>query len=192
MQRPVHAVSSMIGDVNELPNRAAGDDPNVAVIGAGAALCVGVVLVALRWITGVEIGGPGLVLVCAGGAWFVGTRLAVTAYENSHFDKVTSGAMEPRLITVGVETVHGVWAISVDGQAPVPSALCEEEAEAVIVDTANLCMASPRRLRRRPRLDANLWRPLQTGTVRTTGEALELVAAAVNQHKANGSGHSRR
>lgn len=173
--------------MNELPqrDRAAGDVPRAGAVGAGAALCVGVMLIALRWATGFEVGGPGLVLVGAGIAWFVGCRLAVTAHEDSHWDRTMTGTMEPRSVTVGVETDHGLWAISVDGQAPIPGALLDEEKARIMVDVANLCMASPRRLRKMPYLSLDHWRPIQTATIRTTGEALTLVAAAVDQYKAN-------
>lgn len=176
--------------VNELPqrDRPAGEVPRAGAVGAGAALCVGVVLIALRWATGFDVGGPELVLVGAGIAWFVGVRLAVTAHENSHWDKMITGTMEPRVITVGIETRFGMWAISVDGRPPIPAALSDEEGVRVIVDAANLCMASPRRLRKMPRLGTDHWRPIRTATVRTTGQALELVAAAVKDHKANGAG----
>ena len=175
--------------MNEQPqrDRPAGDVPNAAAVGAAAALCVGVVLVALRWVTGFEVGGPGLVLACAAVAWFVGARLAATAHENSHWDKMMTGTMEPRSITVGIETRFGMWAISIDGQPPIPGALLDEEKARIMVDVANLCMASPRRLRKMPRLSPDHWRPIQTATVRTTGEALTLVAAAVDQHTANDS-----
>ena len=176
--------------MNDLPrrDRVAGYVPSTGAIGAGAALCAGVGLVALRWLTGVEAGGHGLVLVSMAIAWFVGARMAATSHENGHWDKMMAGTMEPRSITVGVEAVFSMWVISIDGQAPIPAALCDDNDAKIIVDTANLCMASPRRLRKMPRLSADHWRPVQTATVRTTGEALALVAAAVKQHKANGSG----
>ena len=126
--------------------------------------------------------------MCAAVAGVVAARLAVASHENSHWDKMMMGAMEPRSIIVGVEASHDVWAISVDGRAPIPAAFCGEEDAVVIVDTANLCMASPRRLRRMPRLSINLWQPMQTGTIRNIGEALSLVGEAVHQHKANSSG----
>ena len=168
--------------------RVATDIPIPGAVGSGAAFCVGTVLVALRWLTDVDLGGLGLVLVGVAVAWIVGARLATTSHENSHWDKMMSGTLEPRTITVGVEGVFGMWAISVDGQAPIPAALGIDNDAKIIVDTANLCMASPRRLRLLPRLSASeLWQPIQTGTVRTTGEALSLVAAAVHRHKTNGS-----
>ena len=168
--------------------RVTSDAPIPGAIGAGAAFCAGAVLIALRWLTGVQLGGPGLVLVCAAVAWVVGARLAVASHENSHWDNMMMGTMEPRSIIVGVEAGHDVWAISVDGRAPIPAAACGEEDAVVIVDTANLCMAPPRRLRRMPRLSTNLWQPVQTGTIRTTGEALSLVGEAVHRRKANDSG----
>ena len=168
--------------------RVATEVPIPGAVGAGAAFCVGTVLVALRWLTGIQLGGPGLVLMCAAVAWIVGARLAATSHENSHWDKMMSGAMEPRSITVGVEGLFGMWAISIDGQAPIPAALYDDADAKIIVDTANLCMASPLRLRKMPRLSVDLWRPVQTGTVRTTREALSLVTTAVQRHKANGSG----
>ena len=170
--------------------RVATEVPIPGAVGAGAAFCAGTVLVALRWLAGVQLGGPGLVLMCAAVAWIVGARLAARSHENSHWDKMMTGAMEPRTITVGVEGVFGMWALSIDGQAPIAAALCGDDDAKIIVDAANLCMASPRRLRKMPGLSrsADLWRPIQTGTVRTAGEALSLVAEALNQHKANGSG----
>ena len=172
-------------------DRVASDVPIPGAVGASAAFCAGAILVALRWLTGVQLGGPGLVLVCAAAAWVVGARLAVASHENSHFDKVMAGTMEPRSVTVGVEAGHDVWAISIGGQAPIPAALYDDADAKIIVDTANLCMASPLRLRKMPRLSVDLWRPVQTGTVRTTGEALSLVATAVQRHKANGSGSAK-
>lgn len=144
------------------------DVPIPGALGAGAAFCAGVVLFALSWITGIQFGGPGLVLVCAAIVWVVGARLAVASHENSHWDKTMT--------------------VIVDGQALIPSALCDEEDGRIIVDTANLCMASPRRLRRLPYLSTDLWQPIETGTIRNTSEALSLVAKAVQRHKANGSG----
>ena len=145
-------------------------------------------LVALRWLTDVHLGGPGLVLMGAAVAWVVLARLAVASHENSHWDNMMKGTMEPRSIIVGVEAGHDVWAISVDGRAPIPAALCDDDDARIIVDAANLCMASPRRLRKMPRLSVDLWQPMQTGTIRNIGEALSLVGGAVRQRKANGSG----
>ena len=171
--------------------RVTSDVPIPGAIGAGAAFCAGAILIALRWLTGIQLGGPGLVLMCAAVAWVVASRLAVASHENSHWDKMMMGTMEPRSIIVGVEAGNDVWAISVDGQAPIPAALYDDADAKIIVDTANLCMASPLRLRKMPRLSVDLWRPVQTGTVRTTGEALSLVATAVQRHKANGSGSAK-
>ena len=103
-------------------DRTASSTPNTGAIGAGAAFCVGTVLVALRWLTGIQLGGPGLVLMCAAVAWVVAARMAVASHENSHWDNMMMGTMEPRSIIVGVEAGHDVWAISVDGRAPIPAA----------------------------------------------------------------------
>ena len=64
-------------------DRVATDVPIPGAVGAGAAFCVGTVLVALRWLTGIQLGGPGLVLKCAAVAWIVGARLAARSHENS-------------------------------------------------------------------------------------------------------------
>ena len=171
--------------------RVARDVPIPGAVGSVAAFCAGTVLVALPWVAGMQLGGlvvAGLVLMGAASVWVVAARLAVASHENSHWDNMMTGAMEPRHIIVGVEAGDDVWAISVDGRAPTPAALCGEADAVVVVDTANLCMASPRRLRRLPRLGTDRWQPVQTGTIRNIREALSLVGEAVRQRKANGSG----
>lgn len=152
---------------------------------AGASIIAGIALFVLRAFTGIDIGGPALVLVCVGCAYFAGAYLAAVVHRRSHFTRVLDGTMAPRTVSVGIAAAKKMWVATIDGSAPLCVVPTGVDIAHVMVDGANLCMMAPRDLRRQPCLHGVTHQILCRGSVATTADALSLFAEATRIHQSH-------